>query len=242
MIRPLPLLTLLLLALSGAGCKPSLPARTSVPDREEQADASWTPERIAADPDAYLQYATLRIDQQVSGRETRLTALGKRKAEIRKRADDLILRVEEARNVQNRLGAAIQRAEDEDRWPLKFANRSFTRDRAMSVREATAQFVKEREPLAEDYRAALSRLDGAERALRADLDTLARMREKLALDLERVRLNQGLAELAELRQTEAQLAGFSATLAGMTDDPLAAPAQSVPDLTVNDLLNEGNAP
>jgi hypothetical protein len=65
--------------------------------------------------------------------------------------------------------------------------------------------------------------------LRADLAGLAQMREKLALDLERVRLNQGLAELSELRQTEAKLANFSATLAGLTDDPLAgAPPPTCP--------------
>lgn len=224
------------LLLCAAGCGKVLSEKAAPQKPPADADAAWTPERIAANPDGYLQYADNRIRQQVAGREQRLAQLDQRRAEIEKKSADLLQRVSDAQNIQSRLGAAVQRAEDEDRWPVKFAGRTFTREKAASVITATASYQKEREPLAAAYRDALVKIEGVQRTLRADLAGLAQMREKLALDLERVRLNQGIAELTELRQTEAKLANFSATLSGLTDDPLSAPAPSVPDVDVNDLL------
>ncbi len=224
----------LLLLAAGCGRPPSDPAPSPAPPATAEAD--WTPERIAANPDGYLLYADNRIREQVAGRERRLAELDQRRAEIDRKSSDLLTKVADARNINSRLATAIQRAEDEDRWPLKFGGQSFSREKATSVLAATAAYQKDREPLAAAYRDALQKIDGAQRALRADLAGLAQMREKLALDLEKVRLNQGLAELAELRQTEAKLANFSATLAGLTDDPLAGAPANVPDVDVNDLL------
>lgn len=224
----------LLLLAAGCGRPPSDPVPPPGPPTTAEAD--WTPERIAANPDGYLQYADNRIREQVAGRERRLAELDQRRAEIDRKSSDLLQKVADARNINSRLATAIQRAEDEDRWPLKFGGQSFSRDKATSVLAATAAYQKDREPLAAAYRDALQKIDGAQRALRADLAGLAQMREKLALDLEKVRLNQGLAELAELRQTEAKLANFSATLAGLTDDPLVGAPTNVPDVDVNDLL------
>ncbi len=225
------------LFLLASGCGKPLLKTPAPPAPPAESDAAWTPERIAANPDGYLQYADNRIRQQVAGREQRLSELDRRRAEIDRKSSDLLQRVADAQNIQTRLAAAIQRAEDEDRWPLKFAGHTFSREKASAVLAATASYQKEREPLAGAYRDALQKIESAQRTLRNDLAGLAQMREKLALDLERVRLNQGLAELSELRQTEAKLANFSATLAGLTDDPLAgAPAANVPDVDVNDLL------
>lgn len=225
------------LFLLASGCGKPLLKTPAPPAPPAESDAAWTPERIAANPDGYLQYADNRIRQQVAGRQQRLAELDRRRAEIDRKSSDLLQRVADAQNIQTRLAAAMQRAEDEDRWPLKFAGHTFSREKATAVLAATAAYQKEREPLAGAYRDALQKIESAQRSLRTDLAGLAQMREKLALDLERVRLNQGLAELSELRQTEAKLANFSATLAGLTDDPLAgAPAANVPDVDVNDLL------
>lgn len=225
------------LFLLASGCGKPLLKAPAPPAPPAESDAAWTPERIAGNPDGYLQYADNRIRQQVAGREQRLAELDRRRAEIDRKSSDLLQRVADAQNIQTRLAAAIQRAEDEDRWPLKFAGHTFSREKASAVLAATAAYQKEREPLAGAYRDALQKIESAQRSLRADLAGLTQMHEKLALDLERVRLNQGLAELSELRQTEAKLANFSATLAGLTDDPLAgAPAPNVPDVDVNDLL------
>lgn len=223
--------------LLAGGCGKPLLKTPAPPAPPAESDAAWTPERIAGNPDGYLQYADNRIRQQVAGREQRLAELDRRRTEIDRKSSDLLQRVADAQNIQTRLAAAIQRAEDEDRWPLKFAGHTFSREKASAVLAATAAYQKEREPLAGAYRDALQKIEAAQRTLRTDLAGLAQMREKLALDLERVRLNQGLAELSELRQTEAKLANFSATLAGLTDDPLAGAAPpSVPDVDVNDLL------
>jgi hypothetical protein len=216
----------------GAAAPP--PAAATSP---AQGDAAWTPDRIAADPDGYLQYADTRIREQVAGREQRLALLAQRRAEIEKKSNDLLHRVADAKNISDRLAVALQRADDEDRWPMKFAGRTFSREKAASVQAAVVAYQKEREPLAAAYRDALRKVEANERALRSDLVGLGQMREKLSLDLERMRLNKGMAELAELRQTEAKLANFSATLANLNDDPLSAAAgRTSPDVDVNDLL------
>ncbi len=231
--RPIPhlLAAAFVCVLCTAGC--GRPPPDTVPPPQAEA---WTPGRIAADPDGYLQFADAGIRQQVALREQRLADLDARRAAIEQKSAGLLKQVEDAGNIATRLATAIRRAEDEERWPLKFAGRSFSRDKANSVLSATTAYAAERKPLAAAYADALQRIEAAQRTLRNDLAGLAQMREKIALDLERVRLNAGMAELAELRQTEAKLASFSATLAGMTDDPLADPTATVPDLDVNELL------
>jgi len=49
---------------------------------------------------------------------------------------------------------------------------------------------------------------------------LARLRERIALDIERIRLNQGIAELGELRKAETELASFSKMLGAMDENVL----------------------
>lgn len=233
----LPLLAAVALAaVVPAGCKrqagsPSGAARAGADTAE-----TWSPERIAADPDGYLRYADGRMQQQVAQRERSLRQLESRRAEIERKSKELLQRVEEARNLARRLDAAVQRADDEDRWPMVFAGRTFARDKAQALLGAVRDFEKQREPLAAAYRTALQRVAQNERAIRDDLANLAQTREKLALNLERVRLNQGMAELAELRQTEAKLAGLGTTLAGLDDDPLAGLDDGAARLDVNELL------
>lgn len=65
---------------------------------------------------------------------------------------------------------------------------------------------------------ALTRLQIAHSEMYRDIDHLKRLREKLALDLERVRLNQGIEEVGVLRQTEQEIAGFAGALGQMADD------------------------
>jgi hypothetical protein len=72
--------------------------------------------------------------------------------------------------------------------------------------------------MAKAYEQALAKLGGAERALQADVEQLRRLREKLALDLERIRITQGVEELAALRQTESAISGFSKALTDMAEE------------------------
>ncbi|MCC6581205.1 MAG: hypothetical protein IT440_12280, partial [Phycisphaeraceae bacterium] len=48
----------------------------------------------------------------------------------------------------------------------------------------------------------------------------SRMREKISLDRERVKLNQGMAELGDLHRTETELVSFAKTLADISDDAM----------------------
>lgn len=178
----------------------------------------WTPERIAADPAGYLAYAGTRVEDQIRGREERLAAIEARKAEIAQKAAGVKARFADAKNVNERLAAAARRADDEDGWPLKFAGRTFDKAKADAVLAATQTYLTDIEPLVQAYENALARLDGATAQLNNDILKLRRMGEKIGLDLERVRLNQGVAELTELRKTEAELSAFSATLADMSGD------------------------
>ena len=155
LLRPVTLGLLLLAA--GCGKPPPHAAEQAEPwPLPADSDAAWSPERIAADPDGYLQYADARISKQVTGREERLAQLEQRRAEIEKKSDGILQQVADAKNIHTRLSAAIQRAQDEDRWPLKFAGRTFTQEKALAVLEATASYQKEREPLAAAYREALA--------------------------------------------------------------------------------------
>ncbi len=208
--------TILLALAATLGCGRPTPAPPPL-----QTEAAWAPERIAKDPAGYLQYAQRRVREQTVLREKKLAELARRRKDVDAQSADLLRQMDEARNLANRLASAIQRAEDEARWPLQFAGRTLARDRALAMSEAIDHFIDQREPLAEAYVDAMRRLDQSERDLRGDIVHLGQVWEKLALDLERVRLNQGLAELTELRQTEAELLNFSADVSALTEDPLA---------------------
>jgi hypothetical protein len=229
-IRSLPILLAFAVLTGCERASPPLPTPTPVP-------VNWTPERIAADPANYLRHAQTTVAEQIRLRQVKLADLGRRRTEIENKSQDILRRMDEARNLGRRLESAIQRAEDEDRWPVQFAGRSFTRERANSLRTAIQQFQEQRLPLADAYRDAVQRISQSERALRADISNLGQVGQRLALDLERVRLNQGLAELTELRKTESELADFSSQLSALTDDPLSGLVIGGEDgVDLNDLL------
>jgi hypothetical protein len=61
-------------------------------------------------------------------------------------------------------------------------------------------------------------MDESAQALRNDIRSLNQLRERVVLDIERVKLNQGNAELDQLRKNESQLASMSQTLTQMSDE------------------------
>ena len=202
--------------LTGAGCKPGRgPAAPPEP-----APASWTPERIAADPAGYLAYADKQVQAQIAERARRLEDLAGRRAEIETKGGALANQLEDVRNIRARLQTAQRRAEDEDRWPVKIAGRTFTRDDIQSLLQSTDRFEEDRRPLEQAYAAARLKMERMEGVLRHDIAKLTRMREKVALDLERVRLNQSLAEIGELRKTEEELSALSRSLADLSADSM----------------------
>lgn len=211
---------IVLVAAGLAGCGPFKP-RPRPPAREPAAAAPvWTPEAISQNPTGYLAYADAEVVRQISEREARRVKIAESRATVGARADALRQSIRDAANIRKRIATAIGRADDEGAWPIVFAGRRLTRDEATAITVASERFVQTREPLATEYDQALVRIDATDQALRGDIVELGRLREKLALDLERVRLNQGIAEVAELRQNLDALSGFASALAATTDNPL----------------------
>jgi hypothetical protein len=87
----------------------------------------------------------------------------------------------------------------------------------MDYIEQTGIWLENRRPLAEAYTSSLKKMDETADTLRGDMVHLGQLREKLALDLEGIRLNQGIEELTRLRKTETQLASMSQSLSQMSD-------------------------
>ena len=193
------------------------PAAAKAPAAVSRA---WTPERITQNPEGYLTYADAEIVRQIAERNTRIGKIEASRRVIGERAEKLGQDIRDAANIQKRLQAAIARADEDDAWPTTFAGRKFERQEAVSAAGASQRFVQSRTSLASEYEQALAKIDAAGKSLRSDISELGQLREKLALDLERVRLNQGIAEVAELRKSVDALSGFATSLADTTDNPL----------------------
>jgi len=210
--------------LENAGCKRSSHAGENSDTTHSGSPAvirQWTPEEIARDPEGYLTFAAGQVQIQIKQREAKLAAIRQRHQEIRPRYQDFADNLAQVKNVHDRLVRACQQADDEDHWPVKIGGRSFEKDKAQAVIESTKRYVDDREPLLATYDDAMGKLEDAEGTVGKDISDLGRLAEKIALDLERVRLNKGLAELADMRKTEADLATFAKALADMSEDPTA---------------------
>ena len=180
----------------------------------------WTPERISKDPAGYLKFADAEIVRQRNEREARIEKIEASSKMIAERSEKLRQDIRDASNIQKRLQAAITRADEDETWPITFAGRKLERAKAKAIADASQRFVTSRASLASDYEQALLKIDSMEQSMRSDLFELSRLREKLALDMERVRLNQGISEVAELRKSVDALSGFATSLADTTDNPL----------------------
>ena len=212
-------------AFLAAGCGRVLPppaAKQAAPEKKRPVEAAqaWTPERITRDPAGYLTYADGEIVRQIAERESRIGKIESSRKTVGEKAERLRQDIRDAANIQKRLQASAARADEDEAWPITFAGRKLERARAVSIAEASQRFVQSRTPLAQEYERALAKIDALEQSLRSDISELGRLREKLALDMERVRLNEGIAEVAELRKSVEALSGFASSLADTTDNPL----------------------
>jgi hypothetical protein len=178
----------------------------------------WSAEEIAADPEGYLVYSSQQVQEQIAAREKRLEMISSRRGELSTRRDELMTKMDEVANFRKRLEAAYRRAADEDRWPVRMAGRTFDRDRVQAILNETQQWLDDRTPLADAYATSFKKMDESAQALRNDIRSLNQLRERVVLDIERVKLNQGNAELDQLRKNESQLASMSQTLTQMSDE------------------------
>jgi len=191
---------------------PVAPKQTPSPDKK------WSPEEIAKDPAGYLVWSDQQIQAQIAERERRLNTIATARKDVVGRQQQLVDKMNEVVNFRNRLQTAYQHAEDEDRWPVRMAGRTFERAKVNEILTQTQSWLDDRKPLADAYDTSLKKMDDSAATLQDDLRNLGQLREKLALDLERVKLNQGMAELDQLRKTETQLASMSAALSKMSED------------------------
>jgi len=195
------------------GCRPQTPPAPPGP-------RTWTSEQIAADPVGYLEDQDRQVERQIEERRNRLEQVSQRRAQIDEKRQRLAQNMSEIRNVHDRLAAAVRRADDEDRWPARMGGRAFTREKARAILAGTEQYLQDREPLARAYEETLEKLARMESQMIRESQDLARLRERIALDIERIRLNQGIAELGELRKAETELASFSKMLGAMDENVL----------------------
>jgi len=236
---------LLALALTSGGC-----GKESLPDRWKAVKARWikppapavqvwSSEAIARNPEGYLLYASDQIDRQLNDRRLQLEQVAVRKVGIQQRTDAFAEPLREVENVKARLEIAWRKADDEQRWPLRLGGRVLDKETARSLIASAKQYLEERGPLLKAYQQVLARLDARDATLRQDVERLSRLKEKNALNLERVRLSKGIAEIEELKKTETELASFSDVLVDMTEDPLVAvptPRPAGQQVTIESLI------
>jgi len=186
--------------------------------------ADWTPEHIAKDPQGYLQWADQRAQDQIVQRQERLAALAQQRADIGARRQTLESNLSDVQNIHDRMERAYRSADDEDRWPLSMAGQSFSRERAKAVIDRTQLYLDERKSLAQNFDDAVARVDQMTVQIKKDIDDLNNLRDHLAIDLEKVRLNNGMAELDQLHSTQAEVETTANSLIGLDHNP------AVPDL------------
>lgn len=206
------------LLLAGCGDAPSAPGGQRVP---APLDRSWSPDEMSKDPEGYLAWADAKLNDQTQKREAFLTTLAERRAQVKERQQKAGADLTELENFAKRLATAMRRAEDEDRWPVVVGGASFDRSQAQARLDTLPKQIELRRPLAEAYEKALASMDAKATQLRAEIQALGRLREKLALDLEQVRLNQGAAELDKLGRTAAEIEHYAQILGEVTAESAA---------------------
>jgi hypothetical protein len=200
----------------------------------------WTSEEIAKDPAGYLQSQDGQVEQQIQERNTRLTELQVRRSQIQEKQGRLSENVKAIQNVHDRMEQGIKKADEEDRWPARIMGKAFDRDRAVAIQQSCKQYIQDRQPLAQTYEETLAKLTQMESQMSKQVADLGRLRERIALDIERIRVNQGIAELGELRKAETELASFSKMLGTLDENAMDAASvaakQEPPKVNVDDLL------
>ena len=200
----------------------------------------WTHQEISEFPEEYLLFAARQVEAQIVRGNEDIETIERRYRELDGKSSELMRKVEEAEVVRKRLATAIRRAEDEERWPLVFAGRTFNRETATALLASVEAFSKRREPLAASYREALQRLLSTRRLLENDCAALSATREQIAIDLEHVQLNRGLDKNNELRRTVEKIASISKKLTTLDETAIAeinddiSEHQSVGDLLANE--------
>ncbi len=203
------------------------------------AKTAWSAQEIAKDPQGYLRWSDQQVQSQIAQREAHLRTLNDRRTQIAARRDELAQNLSDVKNIHDRLERAYRQADDEDRWPFKMAGHTFDRDKAKQILDQTQKYITDRSPLVQTYADSMAKMDQLDATLNGDIEKLKTLREKLALDLDSVQVNQGLDELTKVRSKEAELATMGKALSDMGKDPTAAampPPQTTGRVDVDAML------
>jgi hypothetical protein len=187
------------------------------PSKPKSGEKEWSEDEMATDPEGYLKWADVQLASQVKQREDRLSGLSAKKREITDRRTKFVSDYEAIENLEKRLGSATRRADDEDRWPVTVAGKQFSKEQAAALLTETKQFLSERRALAEAYDEAMAKLDAAEKLLRDDISRLRTLRDKVSIDLERVKIDHSNPEIEKLRKTESEIEHYSRVLTSFAD-------------------------
>jgi hypothetical protein len=95
-------------------------------------------------------------------------------------------------------------------------SRSFEKDKATILLAQLPKQIELRKPLARDYEDALNAMSEHQSKLQSDIVSLNLLREKIALDVERVRLNRGVGELTKLSKSSQEISSFAGLVGSST--------------------------
>lgn len=182
----------------------------------DDPDRAWSAEAIAAEPEAFLAWAAKRADDAIAERERRASALSARRADLKAKAGDLAKNLADAENVHQAMTRGFQRAEDEGRWPMRVAGRSFDKPRAEAVIARTGEYLETHRPLRQAYDEVTREIDASQKAVREALERLRRLRERIGVDLEVARLDAKRVDAGRLVEANAELAALRKEGAGET--------------------------
>lgn len=208
----------------------------SAPPAAPPAKASWTTDEMAADPEGYLQWADANLAGQIATRRERIGTVAARRGDLEARRAGFGTNLADLQNIEKRLGDALRKADEEDRLPVRMGGRTFERDKAKTILAELARLIGERSPLQQTYDDGIGRLAAIEAQLKGDVARLSTLRDKLAIDLEQVRVSHGVAELEKLRSTESEIAHYAKILGSMADDAAGALPAAPPPVDLDKLL------
>ena len=197
---------------------------------------NWTSDEMAADPEGYLQWADQNLAAQIETRRQRIATVTQRVGELEARRTGFGTNLDDVRNIEKRLADALRKAEEEDRLPVRMGGRTFERDKAKAILVELNRLLGERSPLQQTYEDGLARLRQVEAGLAADMTRLTALRDKLAIDLEQVRVSHGVAELEQLRTTEAEISHYAKILGSIAEETAGALPAAPPPVDLEKLL------
>jgi hypothetical protein len=169
----------------------------------------WSTDEIASDPEGYLKWADANIAKQIAQRQEMLKNIAERSVQISKRRDEVVGDLSEVETFYQRLDAAVKRAQAEGRWPVQVGSKKFDQAKAEALLAELPKQIELRKPLATDYDEALKAMTARKAGLESDLVSLGHLREKIALDAERIKLNKGVEELSKLSRTSQEISSMA---------------------------------